>query len=102
MHDVVIRNGLVVDGSNTPGKRVDIAIDGDTITEVGAVGRGHREIDADGQLVTPGFVDMHTHYDAQVTWDPYLTRVAGMGVLRSSWAAVESALLRLRLTDMIG
>lgn len=73
MHDVVIRNGLVVDGSNTPGKRVDIAIDGDTITEVGTVGRGQREIDADGQLVTPGFVDMHTHYDAQVTWDPYLT-----------------------------
>src|SRR4051812_5737627 len=74
MHDLVIRNGTVVDGTGAARRRADVAIDGDRIVEVGAVsGRGRREIDAAGLLVTPGFVDMHTHYDAQVTWDPFLT-----------------------------
>ena len=73
MHDLVIRGGRVVDGTGKAAFTADIAIDGGVITEVGRVGSGRREIDADGLLVTPGFVDVHTHYDAQVTWDPLLT-----------------------------
>jgi N-acyl-D-amino-acid deacylase len=70
-HDLVIRNGSVVDGTGAEPVRADVAIDGDRITAVGDVdGRGAREIDADGQLVTPGFVDIHTHLDAQLAWDP--------------------------------
>ena len=71
MHDVVIRGGLVVDGTGSPGRRADVAIDGATITEVGEVtARGRRELDAGGLVVTPGFVDPHTHLDAQLCWDP--------------------------------
>ncbi len=81
MHDLVIRNGFVVDGSGSPGFAGDIAVDGDRITEVGdEVGGGRRVIDADGRLVTPGFVDIHTHYDAQVTWDPWVTPSSWHGV----------------------
>ena len=75
-----VRPLIVVQTLNPPASPVfttwgqDVAIDGATITAVGTVsGRGRREIDARGQLVTPGFVDIHTHYDAQVTWDPLLT-----------------------------
>ncbi|HEY8527678.1 MAG TPA: amidohydrolase family protein [Acidimicrobiales bacterium] len=71
MHDVVIRRGDVVDGTGSAPRRADVAIDGDRITAVGEVtGRGRREIDAEGRLVTPGFVDIHTHLDAQLFWDP--------------------------------
>lgn len=71
MHDIVIRHGDVVDGTGTPPARADVAIDGDRITEVGTVtGSGRREIDAAGRVVTPGFVDIHTHLDAQLFWDP--------------------------------
>jgi len=73
MHDVVIRGGTVIDGTGAEARTADVAIDGETITEVGKVGPGRRELAADGLLVTPGFVDIHTHYDAQVTWDPYLS-----------------------------
>lgn len=74
MHDLVIRGGLVVDGSGAEAKQADVAIDGRLITAVGGeIGPGKREIDATGKLVTPGFVDMHTHYDAQVSWDSFLT-----------------------------
>ena len=70
-HDLVIRNGLVVDGIGGEPVGADVAIDGDRIAGVGEVGeRGRREIDADGRLVTPGFVDIHTHLDAQLAWDP--------------------------------
>ena len=73
-HDLVIRNGRLIDGTGAPGVRGDLAIDGDTITAVGVVeGEGEREIDAAGHAVTPGFVDIHTHLDAQIGWDPYLT-----------------------------
>jgi len=74
MHDLVIRGGLVVDGTGAEGRTADVAIDDGLVTEVGRVADGGREeIDADGLLVTPGFVDIHTHYDGQVTWDPMLT-----------------------------
>lgn len=80
-HDIVIRNGLVVDGTGAPGRMVDVAIDGDRITAVGAdVGRGHREIAAEGRIVTPGFVDIHSHLDAQIAWDPVLTSSCWHGV----------------------
>ncbi|HUF20021.1 MAG TPA: amidohydrolase family protein [Burkholderiales bacterium] len=81
MHDLLIRGGTVVDGTGEPGRTADIAVDGGTIAAVGTgIGRGHREIDADGLLVTPGFVDVHTHYDGQATWDPYLTPSSWHGV----------------------
>ena len=73
-HDVVIRNGELVAGTGAPGRLADVAIDGERITAVGPVaGAGREEIDAEGLLVAPGFVDVHTHYDGQVTWDPLLT-----------------------------
>jgi N-acyl-D-amino-acid deacylase len=69
-HDLVIRGGMVVDGTGAPARTADVAVDGDRITAVGRVdGRGSTEVDADGALVTPGWVDIHTHYDGQVTWD---------------------------------
>ena len=81
MHDIVIRNGEVVDGSGAAPLSADVAVDGDLIVAIGDVpGAGRREIDATGLLVTPGFVDMHTHYDAQATWDPYLTPSGWHGV----------------------
>ena len=84
MPDIVIRGGTVIDGTGRPQRTADIAIDGDRITAVGDnVSRGHREINAAGALVMPGWVDIHTHYDGQVTWDPYLTP--------SSWHGVTTA-----------
>src|SRR3546814_15989269 len=81
MHDLVIRGGTLVDGTGTAARMGDIAIDNGIITEVGIVtGAGKREIDASGLLVTPGWVDIHTHYDGQVTWDPLLTPSCWHGV----------------------
>ena len=70
-HDLIIRGGTVVDGTGSPAATADVAVDGDRIVAVGRVeGSARREIDADGLLVTPGFVDIHTHLDAQLAWDP--------------------------------
>ena len=81
MHDLVIRNGTIVDGTGAAAFSGDVAIDAGVITEVGAVtGQGREEIDATGRLVTPGFVDVHTHYDGQVTWDPTLAPSSWHGV----------------------
>ncbi len=83
MFDIVIRNAFLVDGSGAPGRIADIAITGSVISEVGEPGTvdaGLREIDAKGQLVTPGFVDIHTHYDGQVSWDPWFTPSSWHGV----------------------
>jgi N-acyl-D-amino-acid deacylase len=81
-NDLVIRGGTVIDGTGAPGVRADVAIDGDRIAEIGDRLTGRRELDASGHVVTPGFIDIHTHYDAQVFWDPGLTP--------SSWHGVTS------------
>ena len=81
MHDLVIRGGTIVDGSGKPSFTGDIAIDGGLITAVGSVaGHGREEIDASGKIVTPGFVDIHTHYDGQATWDPEMAPSSWHGV----------------------
>ncbi len=80
-HDLVIRGGFVVDGSGAPGRDADIAIDDGRIVQVGDVsGAGVEEIDAKGKLVAPGFVDIHTHYDGQVTWGDALSPSSNHGV----------------------
>ncbi|MCA9514040.1 MAG: amidohydrolase family protein [Myxococcales bacterium] len=74
MYDLLIRGGRVVDGTGAPARTADVAITGDRIAAVGRITAPARDVmNADGLLITPGFVDLHTHYDAQVTWDPYLT-----------------------------
>lgn len=79
--DLVIRNGVVYDGTGGAPKRCDVAVDGDFIVAVGDdVGRGRREINGDGLIVTPGFIDPHTHYDGQATWDPWLAPSSHHGV----------------------
>ena len=81
MHDLVIRGGSLIDGTGAPARQADVAVDNGVITAVGVVpGKGRREIDATGLLVTPGWVDIHTHYDGQVTWDPYLSPSCWHGV----------------------
>ncbi len=87
-HDLVIQHAFLVDGSGAPGSHADIAVDGDIVTLVepaGTLGGGTRTVQAEGRLVTPGFVDVHTHYDAQVTWDPWVTP--------SSWHGVTSVVM---------
>ena len=79
--DLVIRNGTVMDGTGAPARQADVAIAGGRIVAVGQVsGRGTEEIDAKGLLVTPGFVDIHTHYDAQAVWDSHMAPSAWHGV----------------------
>jgi N-acyl-D-aspartate/D-glutamate deacylase len=69
-HDIILRGGLVFDGSGAPPGEMDVAVDGGVIARIGKVdGTGREEIDARGQIVTPGFVDIHTHYDGQAAWD---------------------------------
>jgi len=81
VHDLVIRGGTVVDGTGAAPAPGDVAIDAGRITAVGRVDDpGTQEIDAAGKIVTPGFVDVHTHYDGQVTWDPLLTPSSWHGV----------------------
>ena len=84
--DLVIRNGTVVDGTGAPPFEADVAVRDGRIAELGAVrGTGREEIDARGLLVTPGFVDIHTHYDGQATWDAHLSP--------SSWHGVTTAVM---------
>ena len=86
MRDMIIRNGTIVDGTGAKPYVGDVAIDGDRIVQVGEVdGQGRREIDATGLIVTPGWVDIHTHYDGQATWDPLLAP--------SSWHGVTTAIM---------
>ena len=86
MHDIVIRGGTIVDGTGAPAFQGDVAIDGDRIVQVGGkAGPGKREVKAEGRLVTPGWVDVHTHYDGQVYWDPLMTP--------SSWHGATTAIM---------
>ena len=81
MFDLVIRNGIVVDGSGAPRRAADVAVQEGRIAAVGPkLGAARREIDADGLIVAPGFVDIHTHYDGQATWDPFVTPSSWHGV----------------------
>jgi len=83
-HDLVIRGGTVIDGSGADRRTADVAISDGIVTEVGRVtGTATRECDADGALVIPGFVDIHTHYDGQAVWDDHLAP--------SSWHGVTTA-----------
>ena len=80
-HELVIRGGTVVDGTGAKARTADVAIDGGRIVAVGQVAeRGSNEIDADGALVTPGWVDIHSHYDGQATWDDDLAPSSWHGV----------------------
>lgn len=80
-YDLIIRNGFVVDGSGTPGHAADIAVSNGLIAKIGKVeGDAQTVVDAQGHVVAPGFVDIHTHYDAQICWDPILTPSAEHGV----------------------
>ena len=80
VHDIVIKGGLVVDGTGSPGYIADVAITGDRVTGIGPDLSGLRTLDATGQVVAPGFIDIHTHYDAQVFWDRALTPSCFHGV----------------------
>ncbi|MFN8641613.1 MAG: amidohydrolase family protein [Candidatus Binatia bacterium] len=86
-HDLIIRRGTVIDGSGAPGRAADVAIDGARVTAIGdlADAVAARELDAAGLVVTPGFVDLHTHLDAQIGWDPLMTS--------SSWHGVTTVLM---------
>jgi N-acyl-D-aspartate/D-glutamate deacylase len=84
--DLVIRGGTVVDGTGAAPREADVGIVGNRIAAVGQVtGAGAEEIDAKGKLVTPGFVDIHTHYDAQAVWDSHMAP--------SSWHGVTTAVM---------
>ncbi len=85
-HSMVIRGGTIVDGSGAEPFEADVAIDDGRITAVASrLPRGREEIDAKGHLVTPGFVDLHTYYDAQVTWSSQINP--------SSWNGVTTAII---------
>jgi N-acyl-D-aspartate/D-glutamate deacylase len=84
MHDLVIRNATLIDGSGAPRRVADVAVDGSRFSALGeALGAARRVIDGGGLLLAPGWVDIHTHYDGQATWDPQLTP--------SSWHGVTTA-----------
>jgi N-acyl-D-aspartate/D-glutamate deacylase len=80
MHEIAIRGGTLVDGTGAPSRQADIGIARGRIVEIAARVEATREIDASGKLVAPGFIDIHTHYDPQVMWDPDLTPSSWQGV----------------------
>ena len=81
MHDLVIRGATVYDGMGNPGRVADMAVDQGRVVAIGAVGKGGREtVDAGGLALMPGIVDLHTHYDAQVTWDLTMSPSPALGV----------------------
>ncbi len=86
-HDLIIRNGTIVDGTGADAYRGDVAVDGQRITAIGDLSNetATREVDATGFVVTPGFIDLHTHLDAQIAWDPLMTS--------SSWHGVTTVLM---------
>ena len=81
MYDLLIKNGTVIDGTGAPRRQADVAVSGGRIAEIGKVGDGARKvIDADGLVVAPGFIDPHTHYDAQICWDQAISPSCWHGV----------------------
>jgi len=81
MHDLIIKNGTVFDGSGEVGKLIDIAIENGRIAALGTdLGEAKQTLDAKGHIVTPGFIDLHTHYDGQVSWDDVLQPSVNHGV----------------------
>jgi N-acyl-D-amino-acid deacylase len=85
-YDLIIRGGTVVDGTGAPARTADVAVIDGVVAEVGRIdGTARRTVDADGLTVTPGFVDVHTHFDGQATWDPHLTP--------SCWHGVTTAIM---------
>ncbi len=86
MHDLIIKGGTLVDGTGGQAFTADVAVKNGRVVEVGKItGHAKRTMDADGLMVTPGWVDIHTHYDGQVSWDPYLSP--------SSWHGVTTAVM---------
>src|SRR6186713_11976 len=80
-YDLVLRNGTIVDGTDAEPYKADVAVRDGVIVQVGSVsGSGSKEIDATGQLVTPGFVDIHTHYDGHATWTNRMHPSSNQGV----------------------
>jgi N-acyl-D-aspartate/D-glutamate deacylase len=77
---IVLRGGVVVDGTGAPGRRLDVAVDGGRITAIAPTLRGDEEVDCTGAVVAPGFIDLHTHYDAQLLWDPACSSSCWHGV----------------------
>jgi N-acyl-D-amino-acid deacylase len=81
MDDLIVKNARLIDGTGAPARNADIAINNGLITEVGTIDRpATKVIDAEGNLVTPGFVDIHTHFDGQVCWDKQVTPSSWHGV----------------------
>ena len=84
MADLIIRNATIVDGTGAPATTGDLAVEGERIVAVGdcsdVATSGARIVDADGMVLTPGFVDLHTHYDGQITWDPVVAPSSVHGV----------------------
>ena len=86
MYDTIIRNGTIIDGTGADRYVADIALKDGRVAAIGEINeQSDNEIDANGKLVTPGWVDVHTHYDGQATWDPVLAP--------SSWHGVTTCLL---------
>ena len=103
MLDIVIRNATLVDGTGAPRRTADIGVKDGVIAEVGRVDTpGRREIDAEGRLVTPGFVDIHTHYDGQASWDPFLAPTSLNGVTSIAMGNAAWALRRPGPTGTTG